>query len=239
MPRPRADTARAIAATRVDPPKPSAWGQRASPVGVLAISATTVAALDLSTKQIAAFVLGTEGNVSVPLFHHAIRLTVILNDRSAFGISLGPYTWHINLVLTTVALLLCLSLCRPLAVIDGWAPLMLGLIAGAATGNLVSLISSPPGRPRLHRGAHWTWPGAGLQPRRRRGPDWCRAPHPHDRSRSAGPSQRSVGPLRRARRVEAQTGERRRKRKSLKQAVGGWCLLLLSAFLLSRRERFA
>lgn len=129
------------------PPKPSAWGRGTSPVGVLAISATTVAALDLSTKQIAAFVLGTEGNVSVPLFHHAIRLTVILNDRSAFGISLGPYTWHINLVLTTVALLLCLSLCRPLAVIDGWAPLMLGLIAGAATGNLVSLISSPQGVP--------------------------------------------------------------------------------------------
>lgn len=130
-----------------DLPKPSAWGRRVSPVGVLAISATTVAALDLSTKQIAAFVLGTQGNVSVPLFHHAIRLTVILNDRSAFGISLGPYTWHINLVLTTVALLLCLSLCRPLAVINRWAPLMLGLIAGAATGNLVSLISSPQGVP--------------------------------------------------------------------------------------------
>lgn len=130
----------------LDPPKPLGWA-RMSPVGVLAISATTVAAIDLSTKQIAAFVLGTRGDVSVPLFHHAIRLTVILNDRSAFGISLGPYTWQINLVLTTVALLLCLSLCRPLAVIDGWAPLMLGLIAGAATGNLVSLIFSPQGVP--------------------------------------------------------------------------------------------
>jgi signal peptidase II len=78
---------------------------------------------------------------------HAVRLTVILNDQSAFGVSLGPYTWHINLVLTTVALLLCLSLCRSLAVIDHWAPLMLGLITGAATGNLVSLIASPEGVP--------------------------------------------------------------------------------------------
>jgi signal peptidase II len=118
-----------------------------SPVAVMAATATTVAILDLATKQIAAFVLGTRGDVSVPLFHHAIRLTVILNDQSAFSVSLGAYTWHINLVLTTVALLLCLSLCRALAVIDRWAPVMLGLITGAATGNLVSLISSPQGVP--------------------------------------------------------------------------------------------
>lgn len=122
-------------------------GQASAPVGVLAATATTVAVLDLASKQIAAFVLGTRGDVSVPVLHHALRLTVILNDRSAFGVSLGPYTWHINLVLTTVALLLCLSLCRQLAVIDPWSPLMLGLISGAATGNLVSLITSPQGVP--------------------------------------------------------------------------------------------
>lgn len=121
------------------------WG--ASPVGVLAAVATTVAVLDLASKQLAAVVLGTRGDVSLPLFHHALRLTVILNDRSAFGVSLGAYTWHVNLVLTAVALLLCLSLCRALAVIDRWAPVMLGLITGAATGNLVSLITSPQGVP--------------------------------------------------------------------------------------------
>jgi signal peptidase II len=119
----------------------------ASPVAILAATATAVAVVDLATKQVASFVLGTRGAVSLPLIRHAVRLTVVLNDQSAFGISLGPYTWQINLVLTTVALLLCLSLCRALAVIDEWAPLMLGLITGAATGNLVSLISSPEGVP--------------------------------------------------------------------------------------------
>lgn len=119
----------------------------ASPVAILAATATAVAVVDLATKQMASFVLGTRGAVSLPLFRNAVRLTVILNDQSAFGVSLGPYTWHINLVLTTVALLLCLSLCRALAVIDEWAPFMLGLITGAATGNLVSLISSPQGVP--------------------------------------------------------------------------------------------
>jgi len=119
----------------------------ASPVALLAATATVVAVVDLATKQVASFVLGTRGDVSLPLFQHAVRLTVILNDQSAFGVSLGPYTWHINLVLTTVALLLCLSLCRPLAVIDHWSPIMLGLITGAATGNLVSLITSPQGVP--------------------------------------------------------------------------------------------
>ncbi len=119
----------------------------ASPVALLAATATAVAVIDLATKQIASFVLGTQGDVSIPLIHQAVRLRVILNDQSAFGVSLGPYTWHINLVLTTVALLLCLSLCRALAVIDHWSPVMLGLITGAATGNLVSLISSPEGVP--------------------------------------------------------------------------------------------
>ncbi len=125
----------------------AALSRPASPVAVLAATATGVAVIDLATKQIASFLLGSQGDVPLPLFHHAVRLRVFLNDQSAFGVSLGPYTWHINLVLTTVALLLCLSLCRSLAVIDHWAPLMLGLITGAATGNLVSLISSPEGVP--------------------------------------------------------------------------------------------
>jgi len=116
-------------------------------VAILAATATAVAVIDLATKQIASLVLGTQGDVSIPLFMQAVRLRVILNDQSAFGVSLGPYTWHINLVLTTIALLLCLSLCRALAVIDHWAPVMLGLITGAATGNLVSLIASPEGVP--------------------------------------------------------------------------------------------
>ena len=124
----------------------AAVSRPASPVALLAATATAVAIVDLATKQIAGSVLGMWDDIPLPLLH-AIRLKFILNDQSAFGVSLGPYTWHINLVLTTVALLLCLSLCRALAAIDRWAPVMLGLITGAATGNLVSLIASPEGVP--------------------------------------------------------------------------------------------
>jgi lipoprotein signal peptidase len=120
---------------------------RQSPIAGLAVCATVVAIVDLGSKQIAASVLGSRGDVSVSLINHVLRLAVVLNDQSAFGVSLGPYTWQINLVFTTVALVLSVSLCRALATIDAWAPLMLGLIAGAATGNLVSLIFSPQGVP--------------------------------------------------------------------------------------------
>lgn len=121
--------------------------RRSSPVAVLAASATAVAALDLATKQAAAQVLGTRGDISLPIIPHAVRLAVVLNDQSAFGVSLGPYTWHINFALTTVGLILAVVLCRQLAAVDEWSPLMLGLIAGAATGNLTSLIFSPQGVP--------------------------------------------------------------------------------------------
>jgi signal peptidase II len=133
---------------------------RQAPVSGLAVCATAVAVLDLASKQIAATVLGSRGDVSVPLIGHVVRLAVVLNDQSAFGVSLGPYTWHINLVLTTVALVLSVSLCRSLTAIDGWAPLMLGLIAGAATGNLISLIFSPQGVPDFI--ALRTWSGQEL-----------------------------------------------------------------------------
>jgi lipoprotein signal peptidase len=111
----------------------------------LAVCATAVAVADLATKQIAAAVLGAHGAIPIPLFGHAVRLAMVLNDQSAFGVSLGAYTWHINLLLTFLALVLSVALCRALAVLDVWAPIMLGLIAGAATGNLVSLIASPHG----------------------------------------------------------------------------------------------
>jgi signal peptidase II len=121
--------------------------RHASPVTALALTATFVAVVDLAAKQLAAVTLGGESDVPLPFFHHAIRLAFVLNDQSAFGVSLGPYTWHINLALTAIALVLAFWLCRALSAIDPWAPIMLGLIAGAATGNLVSLIFSPQGVP--------------------------------------------------------------------------------------------
>jgi lipoprotein signal peptidase len=119
--------------------------RRVSPLAVFAICATTVAVADLATKQIAAARLGLHGTMRLPAFGGAIRLAVVLNNQSAFGVSLGRYTWHINLALTLLALGLTVILCRTLTALDSWAPVMLGLIAGAATGNLASLITSPRG----------------------------------------------------------------------------------------------
>jgi lipoprotein signal peptidase len=101
---------------------------------------------DLGSKQIAFAALAAHG-APVPLVGHTLRLAAVLNDQSAFGVSLGPYTWEINVVLTFLGLVLSVVLCPALAVIDCWAPIMLGLIAGAATGNVVSLFASPGGVP--------------------------------------------------------------------------------------------
>jgi lipoprotein signal peptidase len=110
-----------------------------------AICATIVAVVDLTSKQFAATRLGPHGTLRLPGLGDGVRLAVVLNNQSAFGVSLGRYTWHINLGLTVLALVLTVMLCRALSTLDSWAPVMLGLIAGAATGNLASLITSPHG----------------------------------------------------------------------------------------------
>jgi lipoprotein signal peptidase len=110
---------------------------------VFAICAAIVVMADLTTKALAAHYLA--GTREVDLIAGAMRLVLAHNDQSALGISIGPYTWQINVALTLVALMLAGVLCRPLAVIDRLSPIMLGLIAGAAAGNLYSLITSPRG----------------------------------------------------------------------------------------------
>jgi signal peptidase II len=113
------------------------------PVRIFAICAALVVVVDLATKALAARYL--DGSREVTLIAGTMRLILAHNDQSALGISIGPYTWQINCALTLIALLLAGVLCRPLAVIDRWSPVMLGLIAGAAAGNLYSLIASSKG----------------------------------------------------------------------------------------------
>jgi lipoprotein signal peptidase len=71
----------------------------------------------------------------------------VLNDQAAFGVGLGTYTWEINVVVTLATVVLIMCVCRDLAAIDPWAPRILGLIAGAALGNLISLTLTPGGVP--------------------------------------------------------------------------------------------
>jgi len=138
-------TSRPSAAARLQAHVISIGPAKSPPVVVFALWATMVAVLDLTSKQLAATLLGPDGTLPLPILRNSVRLAVVLNDQSAFGVSLGTYTWHINLVLTIVALVLAAVLCPALAALDAWAPVMLGLIAGAATGNLVGLIFSPRG----------------------------------------------------------------------------------------------
>jgi len=112
------------------------------PIRTFALCAAIVVAVDLTTKALAARYLDGQ---EIELVAGTMRLVLAHNDQSALGISIGPYTWQINVALTLIALVLAAILCRPLAVIDKLSPVMLGLIAGAATGNLYSLITSPRG----------------------------------------------------------------------------------------------
>jgi lipoprotein signal peptidase len=114
---------------------------RRSPLVPLARIATLVAMGDLMTKQVALLWVGTlEPSVS-----SAIRFGVVHNDKGAFGLSIGDYTFEVSLALTLAALVLIVPVARDLAKIDDRAPAALGLVAGGAIGNLVSLLLSPTG----------------------------------------------------------------------------------------------
>lgn len=120
-----------------------------------AVVALIVVIGDLVTKQIALAALA-DGSVPVESLGDRIRLVLQSNHGAAFGISLGPHTWVINVALTLIALAIVAPVCPALARIDGHAPHMLGLVAGAAGGNLVSLLTPPYGVPDFiaieHRG---------------------------------------------------------------------------------------
>lgn len=96
---------------------------------------------DWATKSIAArLVTNDPGSLE-----GWIRLAVVHNDAALLGISLGPYTWQLNLLLTFGAMVLVVGVSRELALVDRLAPIALGLILGGALGNFVSLVSSPQG----------------------------------------------------------------------------------------------
>ena len=114
---------------------------RRSPLVPLARIATLVALGDLMTKQVALLWVGT----LEPRVTSAIRFGVVHNDKGAFGMTVGDYTFEVSLALTLAALVLIVPAARDLAKIDERAPAALGLVAGGAIGNLVSLLLSPAG----------------------------------------------------------------------------------------------
>ncbi|MGQ0765883.1 MAG: signal peptidase II [Gemmatimonadota bacterium] len=102
--------------------------------------ALIVALGDLLTKFAAAQMVSGHPGVGA-----VVSFAVVHNPAGAFGWSAGSYTWQLNLALTLAAVVFVIPVTRDLARIDARAPIALGLIAGGALGNLVSLISSPKG----------------------------------------------------------------------------------------------
>lgn len=76
-----------------------------------------------------------------------VALFLVYNTGALGGVSLGPYTWLLNVVGTTATILLVAGVVVPLARYDRRAPLAMGLVAGGALGNLSSLLGESRGVP--------------------------------------------------------------------------------------------
>ena len=106
--------------------------------------ALVVMLADLLSKAMA---VGLWTGERYPLLGTRILIEVVHNPLGAFSTSFGAHTFEINAVATTIAALLAAAVCPRLARLDALAPSGLGLIAGAALGNLASMMTSPNGVP--------------------------------------------------------------------------------------------
>lgn len=111
-------------------------------VGYLAVLLVALA-IDLVTKSWAVSALAAGAVVLTDSF----ALMLIFNSGLAGGASIGPLTWPVNMVTTVASILLVSSVVYPLAQVSPRATLAMGLIAGGASGNLVSLVAEPRGVP--------------------------------------------------------------------------------------------
>jgi len=121
------------------PPSPSATNLSVR-FGAVAIVAL---ALDLLTKQWATGALD-QGAIVISNWFSFI---LVFNTGAAGGVSLGPYTWLINVIGTALTIALVASVVVPLTRVDRRAIVAMGLIAGGAAGNLASLVVEPRGVP--------------------------------------------------------------------------------------------
>ncbi len=72
-------------------------------------------------------------------------LMLTYNTGSAGSVSVGPYTWHLNVLVTGAALAMITMIVRQLSQVDPRASIALGLVAGGAMGNMASMLFGPPG----------------------------------------------------------------------------------------------
>ena len=133
-------TARGASLSDAEPPSSNGVplpGRRR--VGVLALIATTVLALDLATKV--TVVARFEGRTPLELAGSLLTLRVIRNPGAAFGLGVG-----MTIVFSIVAVGVVVTIIRlaPRLRSLTWA-MALGLILGGALGNLVDRVFRAPG----------------------------------------------------------------------------------------------
>jgi len=105
---------------------------------------------DFATKAMAVSMLVPQ-HVPREIFGEWARLTLVHNPGAAFGVSAGPYSRQIFLLLTVVALFVLSKLYRTTAPGDRLRVIALGLVCGGAIGNLIDRVRSPIGVDRLSR----------------------------------------------------------------------------------------
>ena len=138
-------TARGASLSDAEPPSSNGAtlpGRRR--VGVLALIATTVLALDLATKV--TVVARLEGRTPLELAGGLLTLRVIRNPGAAFGLGVG-----MTIVFSIVAVAVVVTIIRlaPRLRSRTWA-MALGLILGGAIGNLIDRLARSPGPLRGH-----------------------------------------------------------------------------------------
>jgi signal peptidase II len=79
------------------------------------------------------------------MFGSRFALMLVYNPGGAGGVSWGPHTWLINVCLTAFSVLIISGIVAQLAKIDRRAAIALGLVAGGAVGNLLTMVSDPRG----------------------------------------------------------------------------------------------
>jgi signal peptidase II len=107
-----------------------------------ALVALLVAGVDLASKQAATLLVGPRSVVQVA---ESLSLLLVYNTGNAGGGTIGPYTWHVNVAVTVLALALMTAVVSQLAAVDRRATWALGTVGGGALGNLASLLFGPPG----------------------------------------------------------------------------------------------
>ncbi len=106
---------------------------------------TFVLLADLATKALAEFLLASSAGYPTRVVGDVVRLSLVYNPGAAFGLSLGPHSRLIFLVLTAVILRVLWLLYRRTRDRDNARVLSLALLVGGALGNATDRVRSPLG----------------------------------------------------------------------------------------------